>query len=319
LRVAAVQMQPIVGDVDANLQAAQLLATEALSGGARLVVLPEFFTTGMAFVPDLARCALPWPGPATELLSGLAACHNALVGGSFLCRDGDGEVRNAFCLAGSTGILGRHDKDRPTMWENAFYVGGRDDGVISTSDGLRVGVALCWEMMRSPTVRRLRGRVDVVLAGSAWWSVPSWPPASLTRRWEVANRRNARASVTDLAGLVGAPVVHASHCGEVVCRLPSTPLTYRGHYEGPTAIVAAGGSVLADRDAAEGPGIAAADMQLGAAPTTAAPKGFWLRARGPVPTVAWHYQRAHGRRWYRRHVTGQLRRPSRLPASRRMP
>jgi hypothetical protein len=51
------------------------------------------------------------------------------------------------------------------MWENCFYVGGEDDGVLE-AEGKSVGVALCWELMRSQTARRLRGRVDVVLAGS---------------------------------------------------------------------------------------------------------------------------------------------------------
>ena len=50
--------------------------------------------------------------------------ERVLIGGSFLCRDADGEVRNAFLLAGPDGLLGRHDKDLPTMWENALYVGG---------------------------------------------------------------------------------------------------------------------------------------------------------------------------------------------------
>src|ERR671932_749026 len=78
-----------------------------------------------------------------------------------LARDADGEVRNAYLLAAPTGeILGRHDKDLPTMWENAFYVGGSDDGVIEAA-GFTAGAAVCWEFMRTATARRLRGRVDL--------------------------------------------------------------------------------------------------------------------------------------------------------------
>jgi len=90
--------------------------------------------------------------------------EGVLIGGSFLCRDLDGEVRNAFCPAGPSGLVGRHDKDLPTMWENALYAGGDDDGVIHT-DGITIGAAVCWEYMRSATARRLRGRVDLASAG----------------------------------------------------------------------------------------------------------------------------------------------------------
>ncbi len=156
MRAAAIQLEARVADVDANLEAAERLADRAGSEGAECIVLPEFFTTGIGFVPELADTALAPDGEATELLCSLAGRHGALVGGSFLCRDPDGEVRNAFLLAGRDGeIAGRHDKDLPTMWENAFYVGGSDDGVIETED-LSIGAAVCWELMRTQTVRRLR-------------------------------------------------------------------------------------------------------------------------------------------------------------------
>jgi predicted amidohydrolase len=77
------------------------------------------------------------------------------------------------------------------MWENCFYVGGEDDGVLE-AEGKSVGVALCWELMRSQTARRLRGRVDVVLAGSGWWSVMDWRPGAVFRRLEARNATLAR-------------------------------------------------------------------------------------------------------------------------------
>lgn len=305
VRTAAIQMQPVIADLAANLEAAERLAGEAARAGAEWILLPEFFTTGIAFREELAQAALPPDGAATGLLCDLAARHGATVGGSFLCRDHDGEVRNAFLLAGPDGgVLGRHDKDRPTMWENAFYVGGTDDGVIEAG-GLTVGAALCWELMRAPTARRLRGRVDLVVGGSGWWSIPPWPPAAVTRRWEAANARTAASVAPAFAPLVGAPVVHAAHAGPVSCPLPGTPLTYRGHFEGGAVICDARGRVLARREGREGPGAAIADVSPGRTPPGAAiPGRFWLHRRGPLPALFWHVHRVHGRRWYARHVTG---------------
>ena len=130
VRVAAVQLEARIADVAENLARCERLADEAGAQGAELIVLPEFFTTGMAFREELADAALPPDGAATDLMAALARRHDATVGGSFICRDADGENRNAFLLVTSDGVVGRHDKDIPTMWENAFYIGGTDDGVI---------------------------------------------------------------------------------------------------------------------------------------------------------------------------------------------
>lgn len=315
MRVAAIQLEPVIADVAANLEACERLADRAAAAGAEWIVLPEFFTTGIAFREELAGAALAPGGAATGLLSDLAARHGAFVGGSFLCRDSDGEVRNAFLLAGPDGrILGRHDKDLPTMWENAFYVGGRDDGVIDAG-GLTVGVAVCWELMRARTAERLRGRVDLVVGGSGWWSVPPWPPRAVTRRLEASNARTAAVVAQRFAPLVGAPVIHAVHAGPVSCPLPWTPLTYRGSFEGGAVICDARGRVLARRDRRDGPGVALADLTPGGVtPSRPIPRRYWLHRRGPLAAMFWHVQRAHGRRWYARHTSGRpaldLERPS---------
>src|SRR4051812_42705188 len=156
MRVAAVQLEVVVADVRANLAACEFLAREAARAGAQAIALPEFFTTGAAFVPELAGAALAPDGAATEMLVRIARDEGVLIGGSFLCRDSDGEVRNAFQLAGPDGLLGRHDKDLPTMWENALYIGGDDDGVIEAG-GRANGAAGFWAVMRTAAARRLRG------------------------------------------------------------------------------------------------------------------------------------------------------------------
>src|SRR3954471_15834373 len=191
MRVAAVQLEVALGDVERNLAECERLVRAAVREGAELVALPEFFTTGAAFLPELADAAIAPDGAATALLTRLARDEGIWVGGSFLCRDPDGDVRNAFLLAGPGGeLLGRHDKDLPTMWENALYVGGADDGVIDAGP-FTAGAAVCWEFMRSQTARRLAGRVDVVIGGSNWWSVPAWPPRAISRRLQAANSATA--------------------------------------------------------------------------------------------------------------------------------
>jgi len=321
MRVAAVQMEARLADVEANLEACERLADHAGRDGAECIVLPEFFTTGVGFDERLADAALAPDGAATELLRDLARRHGALVGGSFLCRDADGEVRNAFIVVTGDGdVAGRHDKDLPTMWENALYVGGGDDGVIelssngslsgSASERPRidtVGAAVCWELMRTQTVRRLRGRIDIALTGSGWWSMSStWPPASLWRRLERANHERALRAAETFALYVGAPVAHAAHAGPLECEMPWLPLPYRGRFEGGALVTDADGRLLARRDRDEGEGFAIAEVEPGRRPPAQEPPDrFWLHDRGAVAAFTWSYQRLHGRPWYRRNVAGR--------------
>jgi predicted amidohydrolase len=302
IRAAAIQLSARIADVDANLAACERLADQAAAAGADWIILPEFFTTGVAFDERLALAALPPAGAPAELMASLAKRHGATVGGSFLCRDDDGEVRNAFLLFSPEGeLLGRHDKDLPTMWENCFYIGGADDGVIETATG-SVGVALCWELIRAQTARRLLGRAELVVGGSCWWSIPGWRPRWLTGRMEVANKTNATLAAPRMARLIGAPVVHAAHCGPIDCPMPWAPLAYRGHTEGGASVSDSRGELLAFRDAHAGEGIAIADLEVGAgAPSEQIPASYWLCRRGTIPSAAWNYQRAHGRRWYAQH------------------
>lgn len=305
MRVAAVQLESVRADVGENLRRCRALADEAAAAGAEWIVLPEFFTTGMGFDDRLADAALPPDGAGLQLLRDIARRHGVVAGGSFLCRDADRHNRNAFFLVDRDAtVLGRHDKDLATMWEACYYTGGDDPGIIAGPDGLPVGAAVCWELMRTQTVHRLRGRVDLLVGGSAWWSVPEYPPARVTRKLEAANARTAAGIAPAMARALGVPVVHAAHCGDIACGVPWVPgLPYRGHFQGGAAITDARGGILAWRSAAEGPGIVVADVEPGRiAPTLEVTDGFWLHPRGAVAALFWTYQRAHGRRWYERHA-----------------
>ena len=300
-RIAAVQLAAVLGDVDANLDLASRGIGEAVREGARWVVLPEFFTSGVAFLPEVAAAAQPLDGTAVRAMRDWAREYDVIVAGSLLLRDPDGEVRNAQLVVDGGGVRARHDKDLPTMWENALYTGGgpTDDGVATVGD-TTVGLAMCWELTRRRTVERMAGRVDVVLAGSGWWTVPRWRPHRLFDAWERQNAARALGSPAQFAGYVGAPVVHASHSGGLACPMPWLPFRYTGRFEPATGIWAADGTTLARASGADAQ-VVVADVPLGRTAPVPAPQRYWLTAPGPLPTFAWHQQRWHGRRWYARH------------------
>lgn len=300
IRIAAIQLEAVVGDLDLNLERCEELALSAIRDGAEWIVLPEFFASGVGNLPALAESAPGPDGAPTQLLRDLGRRHGVHVGGSALVRDPDGEVRNAFFLADPSGeIAGRHDKDLPTMWENVLYTRGADPGRLRCG-GIELGVALCWELIRTQTVRRLAGEVELVLSGSGWWSFPQWPPGAITRRLEAANRGRAVRAAEHFAPYVGAPVAHAAHSGTLRCPWLPGFSEYDGHFEGGASVCDADGRVLARRIRSQGPGHAIADVEPGCRTPQPAPERFWLQRRGALEAFGWRYQNPLGRRRYRR-------------------
>lgn len=305
-KVSAIQLAARIGDASFNIASCERLASLAVREGAKWIALPEFFTTGVSWNPKIVEAIQKPDGEAARFMRDFSARHQVVLGGSFLCRLPDGGVRNRYlCFANGT-LVGYHDKDLPTMWEHYFYEGGdpTDSGFLGTYDNIRIGAAVCWEFMRTMTARRLRSKVDVVMGGSCWWSIPDYFRGLCQWLWESANHHNSIAAVQDSARLIGAPVIHAAHCGKIECPQPGLPMTYRGYFEGNAAIVDANGHIMACRGAAEGEGIVFAEISLGAqTPAEEIPNRYWLRSRGgPLPIFTWYQQQWLGQRWYKRNV-----------------
>ncbi len=302
LTAAAVQMQAELGDVAANLEKASRLTDEAFRRGADLVILPEFFPTGVGFHSSLLQAALPFKGKALELLMGKAARFGAPVGGSFIAVKEDGERYNTFVLAFPDGNFYTHDKDIPTMWENCYYIGGTDDGMLKTPLG-PVGVALCWEMIRTQTVRRLKGKVELLVGGSCWWTLPGRGiPLPFKQSLAEQNLAVMRDTPARMARLLGVPVVHGAHAGNFECRLPWLPgLTYRSHFLGETQIVDGSGNILAHMGCEQGDGVVTAKILTGQVEAREeVQEGFWIPKLHPLFKFFWSYQNLHGRRYYRK-------------------
>ncbi|UCD86123.1 MAG: carbon-nitrogen hydrolase family protein [Deltaproteobacteria bacterium] len=299
---AAIQMVAELGDINTNLEKADRLVEQAFTSGAQLVILPEFFTSGVAFHPSLLNAALPLKGKALEFLTSKAKQHNGMVGGAFISIKGDGERYNTFVLAHPDGTYVTHDKDIPTMWENCYYIGGSDDGIIQTTLG-PMGIALCWELVRTQTARRLVSKVDLLLAGSCWWTLPDKNlPVPFKRTLLKSNAEIMKATPSKMARMLGVPVIHAAHAGKFEGKTPWVPgIPCRSYYLGETQIVDGSGEIIARMSREEGEGIITAPITIGRVPPVESiPEKFWIPKLHPMFLLFWHYQRLHGKRYYLR-------------------
>ena len=308
MRVAAIQMRAQVGAIARNLSSAEALVREAFRQGARWVILPEFFPSAVAFTPAMLSALQPLEGPALQLMRRLAHEHDGIVGGSFIAQSGR-DCFNSFLLVFPNGRYFRHDKDLPTMWENSYYIGGSDDGILGTPAG-PVGVAMCWEFIRSQTARRLLGRVDLVVGGSCWWDLRH--PVSPEYAGDQARLKDLlRNAPAHLARMLGVPVVHASHAGEFEGLTPGKEsVPYVSRYLGETQITDGNGRVLARMTCEDGEGVITAEITPGKVAGVSAPipETFWTEELPSMAAKAWEHLNLLGRQYYATTVRPMLNR-----------
>lgn len=306
VRAAAIQFEGVVGDVAANLRRLDALIREAIDRRATVIAIPEFATSPLPLRPETHRSVLASSNAAVDMMATFARKNSVRLGGSMLIADGD-QIYNRYHFIEPDGSIHLHDKDLPTMWENAFYGPGSDDGAFDTGLG-RVGAAVCWELIRSQTARRLSG-VDLVMTGTHWWTVPTnWGRLVDRVLGPLAqyNRYLSEQAPVEFARRVGAPVLQASHCGRFRTDFLLGPgldaaVPYQTSFVGATQIVAADGAVLAARNTMDGPGVVVAEVPVGArAPLRPIEERFWIPRLPAALQAYWHQQNLAARSYYRR-------------------
>lgn len=173
IRVAAVQATPVILDVDATIDKAIALMSDASAHGAQLVVFPECF---VSLYPSntWASAAATWSREADALWQRMwdssvdvngphvarlrEACDELGVHLAIGVNEREdarpGTLYNTLLVIGSEGVLSRHRKLMPTMHERVFHGAGAGDDmqVVALPNGARVGGLICWEN-RMPLAR----------------------------------------------------------------------------------------------------------------------------------------------------------------------
>lgn len=300
MRVAAIQIKAELGNIKVNLKSAERLARNAFKEGAEMVILPEFFTSAVCFHPKMLDVVRPINGEPAQLLNELSREYNGIIGGSFIALRGD-ESYNTFVLAFPDGSNYFHDKDQPTMWENCYYIGGTDDGILETEIG-NIGAVLCWEFVRSRTALRLRERVDLVVGGSCWWSLPEQPLVGTPPEHRDKTLDMMIETPAKFARMLGVHIIHAAHAGDFIGEMPLMPdFQYKSYYVGETQIVDGSGKLLARMKREDGEGFIMADINLKKKwkPSETIPNRFWIPDMPAELNQVWELLNNHGESYYR--------------------
>jgi predicted amidohydrolase len=157
LPVSLVQLDTAWHDPARNLVRAESFVAEAARQGARVVVLPELFTTG--FTMQVAPFAETLPGPTTETVSLWARRFGVFVVAT-VAEQGTPLPRNAaFVVSPDGALIATYRKLHPFSFgdENRHYAPGSELCVFEVDD-VRCALQICYDLRFPETFRALSDR-----------------------------------------------------------------------------------------------------------------------------------------------------------------
>jgi predicted amidohydrolase len=164
-RVAACQFEPVVGDVDSNLDTIERTLA-SLPSSTALTVFPELCVTGYDLDVACDR-AKPVPGDLSDRLVSVAADYDVTVVAGVPERDGEA-LYNSLVVADGDGVCDTYRKRRPWGDEADVFETGEDLTTVETPVGT-VGLALCYDL-NFPEIGLdyAREGCDILAVSAAW-------------------------------------------------------------------------------------------------------------------------------------------------------
>lgn len=185
-RIAGVQMDVHIGDVQRNLTNMLNAMREPAAAAADLVVFPECALTGYCF--ESREEALPYAqschGPAVQAFTELCREQEQFVVYGFLESLND-KLYNSCALVGPQGLVGVYRKVHlPYLGIDRFVDPGTEGWSVYEINGLRLGIHICYDGS-FPEASRV-----MALAGADLVLLPTnWPPGADTFAKYLPNAR----------------------------------------------------------------------------------------------------------------------------------
>lgn len=164
MKAACIQMNISLCSKQENLERALLLAEEAVSKGAELLVYPEVFSTGFCY-DRIEEVAETVSGPTLEALCDFSKAHDCILAGSMIERKERSEIiteKNipsqynlGFCIE-SGKLAGLRRKTQLYGLEKEYFALGDDIHPIRLQKyGLSIGLMVCNELRYPEVARKL--------------------------------------------------------------------------------------------------------------------------------------------------------------------
>lgn len=226
MKIAALQMQAIAGDVAANLARIERAAREASAKGARLLIAPELALTGYGAGEANRTLAEPADGPSTQKLQAVSAAAGIAIVAGFSEKAGGRVWNSAVFVDGKAAPVVYRKSHLYADYEKTLFEPGLPAATTVDLDGLKLGLLICYDVEFPENVRRL------AQAGCALVAVPTALPAGAYARFIARSMVPVRAFENQVF------VAYVNHRG-------ADPLF---SYAGLSTVAAPDGTVLAEAD-----------------------------------------------------------------------
>ncbi|MCR5845649.1 MAG: hypothetical protein K6G78_03685 [bacterium] len=141
IRIAVVQMESEIGDVDANLEKMVRFVDEASEQGCALVCFPEACLTG--YSASRPQIAISSDCPRVRAIEELAAENAVAISFGFV-EDGGAEHPFVKHMVASPSETLAYRKTHLGSYEDGAFSAG-DELPVATISGVGMGIQLCWE------------------------------------------------------------------------------------------------------------------------------------------------------------------------------
>jgi len=179
VKVACIQMEPVVGKKKANLQKSGAGIEKAAKSGAQLIVLPELANTGYVFNTREEAFSLAEKiptGESTLFWSELAQRLSVTIVAGITEREGD-RLFNSAVIVGPHGHIGSFRKVHLWGEENLFFEPGNLGFPVFQTPHGRIGVMICYDGWFPESYRLLAMQgADIVCMPTNWVPIPGQDP-----------------------------------------------------------------------------------------------------------------------------------------------
>ena len=196
MKIAGVQMDVRLGQVQDNLARFDERASEAAGQGAELIVFPECAATGYCFnsLEEARPFAEPTNGPIVATVHELCAKLGVHIVFGYLETDGQNVFNGCACV-GPKGLVGSYRKIHlPYLGVDRFVAPGDRPFAVHSAGSLNIGMHICYDASFPESGRLLS------LAGADLLVLPTnWPPGAEPTADYVINARSSENKVYSIA------------------------------------------------------------------------------------------------------------------------
>ena len=194
IKISALQMSSVVGDVQKNRDKVEKIISAELEKDADFLVLPEVWTVGWSCEDFVQSAESIHNGETITFLSEIAKKYNTnILGGSFIEKADDGKLYNTCPVLNRKGeLVAKYSKMHLYSYcgctEGTYITTGKNPVMVNL-DGVNIGLTICYDI-RFPEIFRAyrKSGADLLVNMAAWGIKKPIPWETLTRARAIENQ-----------------------------------------------------------------------------------------------------------------------------------